>query len=126
AEFAEVPIGKVLIDHARIKVAGPTGRNLLRREPEALESVCVIFGLNVAGKDGNAFGARKSFERLLEQRGFPRTGRTDQVHNQDIVLPKAFAQFGSDAIILAQDLLFKRYSVHTPPTLRRRVAVLPR
>src|SRR5580698_1913765 len=104
------------LDHTRIKVTSAAGCDLLHRKSEAAQPLCIVFCLNVACQHGDTPAIFNTFESPFEQAGFTGAWRTDQIQAERSMREKSLAQYRSNAVILFQHFLFKRYLVHTAPS----------
>src|SRR5215472_946368 len=111
-EMFQAPIGKRLLDHARIEMASSSSRDLLDRKAEARQADRVIIGLNISSKDRDALVARESFERTCQQSSLPSARRAHEIEAKDVVLRETVSQFSGNAIVLAQHFPFQGHAIH--------------
>src|ERR1035438_1254683 len=103
------------LDHASVEMAGAASSDLFYRKMKALEPVGVVFRLDVSGQNRYTLMSGQQFEGALEQGGFARPGRTDDVQAQHAVLLKSGAQFRREAVVFTKNFSLQRYSFHIVP-----------
>src|SRR5437868_1499677 len=69
-DLFEFPVGEMALNHPGIKVACAAGGDLLDWKAKAAQSIGIVLGLNVTGKDSVAFSSGKCFQSAFQKSGF--------------------------------------------------------
>jgi len=106
---AEVEGLHPVADHVGVKVAAGAGVDLSHRHAGGGDAVCIVAGLLVPLKDGEMQLVIQVGQGSLEDRGFPRTGRADQIKDEHpigdkrvAIAPGQPAVFGKDIFLDAE------------------------
>src|SRR5215469_2086352 len=105
------------LHHARVKMAGAAGHDVLHRKPELGQPPGVVLRLEVTRQHRHASSLVHALQRLLQQQCLAGSWRSDQVHARDSLPPISFTQLFSENLIFAQDFLFDFDSAHSSTSM---------